>query len=102
METTNRKYYRFTTGLLIGSALGGLAALLFAPKSGKELRADMKTAGEKTFEGAKDFVGKANRRVSETRQKARNVWSCIRERGETAPQYEAESAESVEEFAGEA
>jgi len=99
METTNRKYYRFTTGLLIGSALGGLAALLFAPKSGKELRADIKTAREKTFKEAKDFIGKANSRVFETRQKARNIWSCIRERGETAPQYEAESGE---EFAGEA
>jgi len=85
--------------LLIGSALGGLAGLLFAPKSGKELRADIKTKGEKTFEEAKDFIGKANRRVSETRQKARNIWSCISERGETTPRYEAES---VEEFAGEA
>ena len=99
METTNRKYYRFTTGLLIGSALGGLVALLFAPKSGKELRADMKTAGEKTFKEAKDFIGEANRRVSETRQKARNIWSCISDRGEKAPQLEAESRE---EFAGEA
>jgi gas vesicle protein len=99
MEGRDRKYYRFTTGLLVGSALGGLAGLLFAPKSGKELRADMKTAGQKTFEEAKDFIGKANHRVSETRQKARNILSCIRERGETAPQYEAES---VEEFAGEA
>ncbi len=99
METRDRKYYRFTTGLLIGSALGGLASLLFAPKSGKELRADMKTAGQKTFEGAKDFIGKANHRVFETRQKTRNIWSCIRERGETTPQYEAKSEE---EFAGEA
>ena len=102
METRDRKYYRFTTGLLIGSALGGLAGLLFAPKSGRELRAGIKTAGEQTFEEAKGFIGKANRRVSETRQKARNIWSCIREGGETAPQYEAESAESVEEFVGEA
>jgi gas vesicle protein len=76
-----------------------LAALLFAPKSGKELRADIKTAGEETFKEAKDFIGKTNRRVSETRQKARNIWSCIRERGETTPRYEAES---LEESAGEA
>jgi gas vesicle protein len=99
METTNRKYYRFTTGLLIGSALGGLTGLLFAPKSGKELRSDIKTAGQNTFEEAKGFIGKANHRVSETRLKARNIWSCIRERGETTPRYEAES---TEEFAGEA
>jgi gas vesicle protein len=99
METTGRKYYRFMTGLLIGSAMGGLAGLLFAPKSGRELRADIRTAGEKTFKETKDFIGKANRRASETRQKARNIWSCIRERGEAAPRYGAESAE---EFAGEA
>jgi gas vesicle protein len=99
METKDKKYYRFLSGLLIGSALGGVAGLLFAPKSGRELRADIKTTGLNTLEGTKDFIGKANHRVSETRQKASNIWSRIKERGETAPQYQAES---VEESAGEA
>lgn len=99
METKDQKYYRFLSGLLIGSVLGGVAGLLFAPKSGRELRADMKTTGLKTVEGTKDFIGKANHRVSETRQKANNIWSCIKEKGETTPQYQAES---LEESAGEA
>jgi gas vesicle protein len=32
----------FLGGFLIGSVLGALAGLLFAPKSGKELRSELK------------------------------------------------------------
>jgi gas vesicle protein len=38
----NQKKSRFGLGLLIGSIIGGLTALFFAPKSGKELREDVK------------------------------------------------------------
>lgn len=35
----------FFKGLLMGGALGALAGILFAPKSGKELRSDIKEKG---------------------------------------------------------
>jgi gas vesicle protein len=38
----NQKKSCFGLGLLIGSVIGGLTALFFAPKSGKELREDVK------------------------------------------------------------
>jgi gas vesicle protein len=38
----NKNKSRFGLGLLIGSIIGGLTALFFAPKSGKELREDVK------------------------------------------------------------
>jgi gas vesicle protein len=42
----------FVTGAVVGSLLGAVTALLFAPKPGKELRADIteqaKVVGEKT------------------------------------------------------
>lgn len=44
----------FVTGAVVGSLLGAVTALLFAPKPGKELRADIteqaKVVGEKTGE----------------------------------------------------
>ena len=85
------RYNNFVTGLLIGSALGGLAGLLFAPKSGRELRAGIKTTRQKAFEETKDLIGKVNHQVSETGQRARNAWSCIK--GEFLPEHRIESPE---------
>jgi len=54
------------TGLLLGAVIGACAALLFAPKSGKSIREDIKhLAGKKankldrTWEKAKDKAGDA-------------------------------------------
>jgi gas vesicle protein len=91
METEKKGYNYFLTGLLISSAFGGLAGLLFAPKSGKELRADIKTTGQKVVEETKGFVGNVNHQFSEKCERAKNIWSCIK--GETSPQYRTESAE---------
>jgi len=95
---TSRGYDYFFKGLLIGGFLGGLAGLLVAPKSGKELRGDIRETGEKTFKEAKEVLGKTSQQISETRQRAKRILSRIREKGETAPRY----AEPVEEFVGEA
>lgn len=47
----------FLIGAVVGSTLGALSALLFAPKAGKELRSDIanqaKAVGEKSQELAK-------------------------------------------------
>ncbi len=91
MEMGKRRSGSFLTGLLIGGALGGVAGLLFAPKSGSELRADIKTTGQRAVEGTKGFIGEVNRQASEKRERARNLWSCVKR--ETSPQYKAESAE---------
>jgi gas vesicle protein len=99
METENRRHNYFMTGLLMGAALGGMAGLLFAPKSGRELRSDIKTTGQKAFEETKGVIGKASRQVSETRQRARDIWSCMKGKGETAAQNDTES---LEESVGEA
>jgi gas vesicle protein len=42
-------------GLLIGSALGALAGILFAPKSGKKLRAEIKEKGSAVLRDATDI-----------------------------------------------
>jgi gas vesicle protein len=99
METEERKHNYFLSGLCIGGVLGGLAGLFFAPRSGKELRAEIKGTGERTFRETKAFIDKAGHQVSDVQQKARNILSCMKERGETAPGHAFESAE---EYVGEA
>jgi gas vesicle protein len=67
----------FLKGLLIGGALGAIAALLFAPKSGKELRADIKRKSEEAVEGTKRVYGetrdKAQQLISEAVDKAQEL-----------------------------
>jgi gas vesicle protein len=98
METIDRRYGHFFKGLLVGGFLGGLAGLLFAPRSGKELRGDITETREKAFKEGKEILGKTSQQISETRQRARRILSRIKEKGESAPRY----AERVEESVGEA
>ena len=43
---------RFFMGFLIGGVLGALAGIFFAPKSGKELRSDLKEKGSEVLKDA--------------------------------------------------
>ncbi len=88
----------FFAGLLAGGFLGGVAGLLSAPKSGKELRSDIKETGGKTLNGAKEVFGRASEKISEVPQRAKDIFSCIKEKTGGTPRY----AESESEFAGEA
>ena len=93
MEIDERRNSYFSTGLLIGGILGGVAGLLFAPKPGEELRADIKGAKDKALKGTNAILEKSARQVSEAGQRARHILSCIKEKGETAPRYDFDSAE---------
>jgi gas vesicle protein len=95
MEEQEKPQGHFFTGLLIGGALGVLAGILFAPKSGKELRSDIKEKGGVVFKDAKHIYADtgtkakeiieeathqakelkkdADRHLSETRQKAKEI-----------------------------
>jgi len=100
-----------TKGLLIGFIAGGvagaIAALLYAPKSGRELRADIKRKASNLAEEASDYVHAARTKtkdiinegkersdqlIAETREKAENilggaekVLSGIRDRAQEEP-----------------
>ncbi len=93
MEAKEGKHNYFLTGLSIGAVLGGVAGFLFAPKSGRELRADITSTGEKAFDETRGFIGKTQHQVSEARQRARDFLSCVKEKGGRTPQYRAESEE---------
>ncbi len=67
----------FFRGLLIGSVLGALAGVFFAPKSGKELRARIKEAGREVFEDGKEISADASMRakqlIEEAKQQAKEL-----------------------------
>lgn len=66
MSYDNKSGKSFLVGLIAGGAIGALIALLFAPKSGKELRADLKTKGE-------EYLDEAEKYISEAREKAKEL-----------------------------
>ena len=83
MAENERDSGNFLSGLFIGGLLGLLAAIFFAPKSGEELRSDIKDARmkakaiieEATYQ-AKELKKEAERHLSETRQKAKEILAC--------------------------
>jgi gas vesicle protein len=62
-------------GVIAGGAVGALIALLYAPKSGKELRADIK-------EKADDFMGTAEEYLTKAKESAGQMVSEAKRRSE--------------------
>jgi gas vesicle protein len=103
----------FVWGFLIGGIMGALAGLFLAPKSGKELRAELKEKGSEAFEDAKEFYSEArvkakailddarrradelrkeaDRQLSEARQRAKDILS-----GEEGGRTEADRSQKPE------
>jgi gas vesicle protein len=63
-------------GLLAGGAIGAVVALLYAPKSGKELRADIK-------EKAGDLMEDAEQAIQHAKDRAGEIVSDAKRRSET-------------------
>jgi gas vesicle protein len=64
------------TCFVLGGAVGALAALLFAPKSGRELRGDIADATRKGVDGARE---KAGAYYETSRERATEFYSTARE-----------------------
>jgi len=62
----------FFMGLLIGGALGALAGIFFAPKSGKELRSDIKEKGSEVLKDAKEIYADASTKAKEIIEEAKH------------------------------
>lgn len=61
------------TFLLIGLGAGALAALLLAPKTGKQLRRDLRRGYEDARETLGDWSDEARDRVRDARERVREV-----------------------------
>ncbi len=59
------RYFSFLAGIICGAVVGAAAALLFAPESGQELRADMVARWE-------DALDEARQAMEQTRKDLQN------------------------------
>lgn len=57
----------FLSGLLAGAAIGGIIALLYAPRSGKETREQIKSKFEELEKDLEDLKGKASQKTGRIR-----------------------------------
>ncbi len=90
VENDNRKV-NFFKGLLIGGVLGALAGILFAPKSGKDLRADIKEKGNEILNGGKKIYSDAS-------TKAKGIFDDVKHQ---AQDLKLEAEDSGEKLADE-
>jgi gas vesicle protein len=74
-------------GLLAGGAIGAVLALLFAPKSGKELRAEIREKADDLVEGADQYVhaakSKAGDIVSEAKKRSDLLLNDAKKKADT-------------------
>jgi gas vesicle protein len=88
------------TYLLIGGGIGAVIALLFAPKSGHELRGDIADATRKGIdrsrEAAQQFGDRAGEYYEATRERASELYS---QASEKASDIYSQAAEKVSEAA---
>ena len=70
----------FLKGFVIGGVLGALAGILFAPKSGKELRSDIKEKGSEVLKDAKEIYADASTKAPVRKQKRSSRKPSIKRR----------------------
>jgi len=79
MSHDNNLTKGFLIGFLAGGTVGAIVALLTAPKSGKELRADIKTKSEEYFDEAEKYLAeakdKARELINEGKKKSERIIS---------------------------
>ena len=59
-------------GLLAGGAVGAIVALLYAPKSGRELRADIKDRSDEFRDDAEEYLSHVRTKAGDLVSEARN------------------------------
>jgi gas vesicle protein len=70
------------TFLLIGLGAGALVALLLAPKTGKQLRRDLRRRYDEARDVVEDFAEEARERVNDVTERASEFVETARERME--------------------
>ena len=69
---------------LVGAGMGAIAALLFAPKAGSELRADLADAARRGADQARDQVRQVGERASEYYENSAEYATDVVNRGKDA------------------
>ena len=86
MSQDNNIAKGFLIGFLAGGAIGAVVALLTAPKSGRELRADIKSKSEEYFDEAEKYLSdakdKARELINEGKKKSEKIIHDARSKSE--------------------
>jgi gas vesicle protein len=93
-EHDNQQGY-FFMGFLIGGALGALAGIFFAPKSGKDLRSDIKDKGSEVIKDGKEIYADASTRAKEIIEEAKHQAKEIKKE---ADRYLSEAHQKAKEI----
>lgn len=91
------------TFLLIGGGIGAVIALLFAPKSGEELRGDIADVTRKGIEKSRETAAQLQEKAGEyyevSREKASELYQTAQEKaGELGEKAKSAAASSVNPF----
>ena len=91
------------TYLLIGGGIGAVVALLFAPKSGVELRGDIADATRKGIEKSKETAAQLQEKAGDyyevSREKAGELYQTAQEKaGQVAEKAKSAAARSANPF----
>lgn len=77
----------FLIGFLAGGVIGAVIALLYAPKPGKELRADIKNKAGEVVENAEEYVSAAKNKavdiINEGKRKSEGLIHEAKKRAES-------------------
>jgi gas vesicle protein len=84
---SNRSAGDRITFFLIGAGIGAALAMLFAPKSGKELRHDIADAGRKTYGKGAETAHRVGERLAQGLDAIRST--ADRTKGQIQDAYEA-------------
>ena len=82
-------------GFLIGSVLGALAGIFFAPKSGRELRSDIKEKGSEVLKDGKEIYADANTKAKEIIEGAKHQAEELKKE---ADRYLSEARQKAKEI----
>jgi len=85
----------FLTGFVIGGFLGALAGIFFAPKSGEDLRSDLREKGNEVLKDGKEIYADARMRAKEIIEEAKDQ---AKELKKEADRHLAEARQKAKEI----
>ena len=85
----------FLKGFVIGNVLGALAGIFFAPKSGKELRSNIKEKGSEVLKDAKDIYADASTKAKKIIEEAKHQAEELKKE---ADRYLSEARQKAKEI----
>jgi len=93
MSSNNNSAKGFLIGFLAGGTVGAIITLLTTPKSGKELRGDIKQKSDEYFEDADKYFTKSKNKAGEMIHEGKRKYAMIMNDIKSKPEEMLEDAE---------